>query len=104
MTPPERLLIVLLGAIGDVVCGMPLVQRLRAGWPSTRIAWAVEPAAAPLLEAHPAVDQVIVFRRGQGAAALAEFLRAVRASRPDLTLDCQRHFKSGLTSWCSGAQ
>lgn len=103
MTPPERLLIVLLGAIGDVVCGLPLLQRVRAGWPSTRIAWAVEPPAAPLLEAHPAVDQVIVFRRRQGAAALAEFLRTVRASRPDLTLDCQRHFKSGLTSWCSGA-
>ncbi len=103
MTPPERLLIVLLGAIGDVVCGMPLVQRLRAGWPATRIVWAVEPAPAPLLEAHPAVDERIVFRRGQGVAALAEFLRAVRASRADLALDLQRHFKSGLTSWCSGA-
>jgi len=99
----ERLLVVLLGAIGDVVCGMPLVQRVRSGWPATRIAWAIEPAAAPLLAAHPAVDDVIVFRRGHGAAALVEFLRAVRAWRPDLTLDLQRHFKSGLTSWRSGA-
>ena len=103
MTAPARLLIVLLGAIGDVVCGLPLAQRLRAGWPSTRITWAVEPAAAPLLEGHPAIDELIVFRRGGGAPALAEFLRAVRANRPDLTLDCQRHFKSGLTSWCSRA-
>lgn len=100
---PERVLVILLGAIGDVVCGMPLVQRLRAGWPGTRIAWAVEPGAAPLLQTHAAVDEVIVFRRGQGTAALIEFLRAVRDSRPDLTLDLQRHFKSGLTSWCSGA-
>jgi len=103
VTPPDRLLIVLFGAIGDVVCGLPLVQRLRAAWPSTRIAWAVEPAAAPLLQGHPAVDDVMVFRRGQGAAALIEFLRAVRARRADLVLDLQRHFKSGLTSWCSRA-
>jgi len=103
VSAPERLLIVLLGAIGDVVCGMPLVQRLRLGWPGTRIAWAVEPAAAALLDAHPAVDEVIVFRRRQGGAALLEFLRAVRASRPELTLDLQRHFKSGLTSRWSGA-
>jgi lipopolysaccharide heptosyltransferase II len=96
-------MIVLLGAIGDVVCALPLVQRLRAGWPATRIAWAVEPAAAPLLHTHAAIDEVIVFRRGQGAAALLEFLRAVRASRPDVTLDLQRHFKSGLTSWSSRA-
>jgi ADP-heptose:LPS heptosyltransferase len=100
---PERVLIILLGAIGDVVCGMPLAQRLRAGWPETRIAWAVEPPAAPLLQTHAAVDEMIVFRRGHGTAALIEFLRAVRDSRPDLTLDLQRHFKSGLTSWCSGA-
>jgi lipopolysaccharide heptosyltransferase II len=100
---PDRLLIVLLGAIGDVVCGMPLAQRVRLGWPQTRIAWAVEPTAAPLLQTHPAVDEVIVFRRGHGTAALIEFLRAVRASRPEVTLDLQRHFKSGLTSGCSGA-
>jgi lipopolysaccharide heptosyltransferase II len=103
VTPPQRLLIVLFGAIGDVVCGLPLVQRLRAGWPATRIGWTVEPAAAPLLQGHPAVDEVLVFRRGQGAAALLEFLRAVRARRSDLVLDLQRHFKSGLTSWCSRA-
>ncbi|MEO8606088.1 MAG: glycosyltransferase family 9 protein [bacterium] len=100
---PERALIVLLGAIGDVVCGMPLAQRLRAGWPQTRITWAVEPAAAPLLLTHPAVDELIVFRRGQGAAAFIEFLREVRESRPDLTLDLQRHLKSGITSRLSGA-
>ncbi len=100
---PERLLIVLLGAIGDVVCGMPLAQRLRAGWPRTRIAWAVEPAAAPLLQTHPAVDEVIVFRRGQGAAALVEMLRALRDSRPDVALDLQRHAKSGAFSRASRA-
>lgn len=100
---PASVLIVLLGAIGDVVCGLPLLQRLRASWPSARIGWAVEPAAAPLLFGHPALDDVIVFRRGAGRRALIEFLRAVRDVHPALTLDLQRHFKSGLTSWYSGA-
>jgi ADP-heptose:LPS heptosyltransferase len=103
MTPPSRVLIVLLGAIGDVVCGMPLAQRIRAGWPRTRIAWAVEPAAAPMLQTHPAVDEVILFRRREGPGALVEFLRAVYDSRPEVALDLQRHFKSGLASWCSRA-
>src|SRR5262249_22116752 len=84
---PGRLLIILLGAIGDVVCGMPLAQRLRAGWARTRIMWAVEPAAAPLLEGHPAVDEVIVFRRGGGIPALIEMNHKLRESRTDLVLD-----------------
>ena len=103
MSTPQRVLIVLLGAIGDVVCGLPLVQRLRAGWPAAHITWAVEPPAAPLLQMHEAIDELIVFRRRQGPRALLEFLRAVRSNRPDLTLDLQRHFKSGLTSWSSRA-
>jgi lipopolysaccharide heptosyltransferase II len=100
---PDRLLIILLGAIGDVVCGMPLAQRLRAGWPRTRITWAVEPSAAPLLEGHAAVDELLVFRRGGGLPALIEMLRALRDNRPDLTLDLQRHVKSGFFSWATGA-
>jgi lipopolysaccharide heptosyltransferase II len=96
-------LIVLLGAIGDVVRALPLAQRLHAGWPTTRLAWAVEPAAAPILEGHPALDQVILFERGQGTRAFVRFLNEVRQFRPDLTLDLQRHLKSGLTSWWSAA-
>ena len=100
---PGRLLIILLGAIGDVVCGLPLAQRLRAGWPRTRILWAVEPAAASLLEGHPAIDEVMVFKRGGGLPALIAMLRSLRDSRSDVALDLQRHFKSGLFSWASGA-
>jgi len=101
--PPRRLLIVLLGAIGDVVRALPLAQRLRAAWPECRIAWAVEPPAAPLLRDHPAIDRVIVFGRERGVRAYPSFLRQVRAWRPDVSLDLQRHIKSGFTSWCSGA-
>ena len=48
----ERILIVLLGAIGDVVRALPLAQRLRAGYSNARIAWALEPLAAPLVAHH----------------------------------------------------
>lgn len=100
---PRRILIVLLGAIGDVVRALPLVQRLRAAWPAAHISWAVEPAAAPVLQHHPALNQLIRFERAQGATAFGRFLFAVRRSRPDMTLDLQRHLKSGVTTWCSGA-
>ena len=100
---PERVLIVLLGAIGDVVRALPLAQRLRAAWPEARIAWAVEPAAAPIVEGHPALNEVIRYERSAGPRTFPAFLGAVRRFAPDLALDLQRHLKSGFTSWWSGA-
>lgn len=100
---PRRVLIVLLGAIGDVVRALPLAQRLRSAWPSARITWAVEPAAAPIVEQHPALSEVIVFERARGVRAFARFLDAVRRSAPQISLDLQRHLKSGVTSWWSAA-
>src|SRR6266849_5660301 len=98
----ERILIVLLGAIGDVTRALPLAMRVRAAYPQARIAWAVE-AAAPLLEHHPAVDEPLVFARAGGAPAFVRFLRQVRARDFDLVLDLQRHLKSGLVSAASRA-
>jgi len=99
----DSILIVLLGAIGDVTRALPLLQRLRHGYPQARIAWAVEPAAAPLVSDHPALNEVFVFDRPRGTRAFLAFLRQIRAQRPDLTLDLQRHLKSGIISRASGA-
>ena len=101
--PADRILIVLHGAIGDVTRGLPLVNRLRRGYPQARIAWAAEPAAAPLLWHHAAVDEVLLFDRQRGVPAFLRFLRQVRALHPDLVLDLQRHLKSGVVSRASGA-
>jgi len=99
----RRILIVLLGAIGDVVRALPLANRVRAGYPDAHLAWAVEPRSAPVLESHPALDDRLVFERRGGARAFLDFLRRVRAERFDLVLDLQRHAKSGLVSAASGA-
>jgi lipopolysaccharide heptosyltransferase II len=100
---PQRILIVLLGAIGDVTRALPLLTRLRHAYPAAHIAWAIEPAAAPLLDHHPALNEVLLYRRTRGLLAFMPFLRAIRRRRFDLVLDLQRHAKSGLVSWWSGA-
>src|SRR5882672_10153583 len=63
---PQRILIVLLGAIGDVTRALPLLTQLRRAYPQAHIAWAVEPAAAPLLDSHPALNEVLLYRRTKG--------------------------------------
>jgi heptosyltransferase I len=101
--PPRRVLIVLLGAIGDVVRALPLLGRMRRAWPDAHIAWAVEPKSASILARHPWLDEIILHDRGRAPFGFAPFLKAVRAGHFDLVLDLQRHLKSGVTSWASGA-
>ncbi len=100
---PERVLIILLGAIGDVVRALPLLGRMRRAWPHAHIAWAVEPKSKPMLEGHPWLDQLIVYDRRRAPWSFAPLLWRVRAERFDLVVDLQRHLKSGVISIASGA-
>jgi len=102
-TPPRRALIVLLGAIGDVVRALPLLGRMRRAWPDTHITWAVEPKSSPILERHRWLDDVILYDRRRAPWSFAPFLREIRARKFDLVVDLQRHLKSGITSFVTGA-
>jgi heptosyltransferase I len=101
---PRRVLIVLLGAIGDVVRALPLLGRLRRSWPAAHIAWAVEPKSQAVLEGHPWLDELIVYDRRGAPFSFLPFLVRARAGHFDLTLDLQRHLKSGIVSIASGAR
>jgi ADP-heptose:LPS heptosyltransferase len=101
---PRRMLIVLLGAIGDVTRALPLLCRLKRAYANTEFFWAVEPAAAPLLAHHSDLAGIVVFDRPRGVGAFARFLAAVRAVHADWALDLQRHAKSGIVTFACGAR
>jgi lipopolysaccharide heptosyltransferase II len=100
---PQRILVILLGAIGDVTRALPLLARLRRAYPQAHIAWAVEPASAALLDYHPALDEILLYQRSRGSQTFLPFLRTVRNHHFDLVLDLQRHLKSGIVSLWSRA-
>jgi ADP-heptose:LPS heptosyltransferase len=102
-TAPKRILIVLNGAIGDVVRALPLLGRIRRGFPNAHIAWAVEPKSAPILKAHPWLDEIILYDRSRAPWSFLPFLKRVHDGRFDLTIDLQRHLKSGLIAMVSRA-
>ena len=98
-----RALVVRLSSIGDVVHTLPAASALHAhGW---EVGWAVEPAARPLLEAHPALSHVTLlpparrFRVGPARAAVA----SLRSQRYDVALDFQGLWKSAAWARLSGA-
>ncbi|MFN7972461.1 MAG: glycosyltransferase family 9 protein [Acidobacteriota bacterium] len=104
LAPRSRILIVKLGALGDVVYTLPLLHRLRAALPEAFIAWAVEPRARAIVDGHPELDAAIVLDRSRGPAGFWRFLRQIRALRFDAAIDAQRLLKSGAIAAISGSR
>jgi heptosyltransferase I len=104
-----RILIVRLGAIGDVVHALPALAALRRAMPDAHFAWAVERGgAANLLKGNPCLDEMIEldlrgWRREPGRFETYAAIRATaaRLRKPgfDIALDFQGLLKSASIPW-----
>ena len=113
LRPADRVLIVRLGAVGDVLRSLPALRQIRAAFPDAHLAWIVEDLSAPLLESHPDLDQVVTLARSdlrRAARSPREMTRLVgglrdrfRTARYDVAIDLQSSFKSGVLTGLSGA-
>jgi heptosyltransferase-1 len=92
-----RILVVRLGAMGDLIHTLPAVASLKHGYPGSHLSWAVEPRWGCLLEGNPFVDQLIVLERGRPAGLVASW-RKLRAQRFDFAVDFQGLIKSAMVA------
>jgi heptosyltransferase-1 len=91
------ILVVRLGAMGDIIHALPAVATLKHNYPGWRVTWAVEPRWAPLLAANPFVDRLVFIRRDSFAAFRSSW-RELRAERYEFAVDFQGLVKSALTA------
>lgn len=114
-TPPiktDRILIVKLGAIGDVIHALPALRTLRKNLPKAYIAWIVEQKASLILKGNDDLDELIVidtkkWRREIGLKTIREIrelLSHLKGRKFDVALDLQGLIKSGLITYLSGAE
>lgn len=111
MKSTMRILIVKLGAIGDVVHTLPALATMRRAWPEAHLAWVVERGgAAKLLRDNPCLDALVeVDTRGWRKNLLGgETRTAIRTAVAklrgfDVALDFQGLLKSGMMMWLSRA-
>lgn len=96
MTGP-RILVVRLGALGDVIAALPAVASLKHSIPHSRITWVIEPRWVPLLEANPYIDSVLTLDR-RSLSSIRNAWRQLRAVRFDFAVDFQGLIKSALVA------
>lgn len=118
----KRVLIVRIGAMGDVLHAMPAVTALRQAHPEWEIGWVVEPRWLPLLRAGgspprgsgmPLVDRVYLAatrewkRRpfsGETLGKIRSLTRELRERRFDFCVDMQGSIRSAVIGRLAGAK
>ncbi|NOZ22372.1 MAG: glycosyltransferase family 9 protein [Planctomycetes bacterium] len=118
MALPRRILIIRLGALGDIVHTLSVLRPLHDRIPDAYIAWMVEDTWADLLRGHPLIDGIITIpkrrwrsgflRPWQWLETMGDVLakrRDIVARRFDLTIDFQGNLKSGsIAVWCGARE
>lgn len=92
-----RILVVRLGAMGDILHTLPAVTTLKRGYPEAHLTWVVESRWRPLLEENPFVDRIVELRRGSRSGVI-ETVRELRSERYDFAVDFQGLTKSALSA------
>ncbi len=109
---PDRILVIKLRAIGDVVLSTAVLPSLRAAFPDSEIHFLTETASIPVIQGNPNVDLVWELQLGKwakmpawrGAFESLRFVMAIRARHFDMVFDLFGNPRSAFLTWISGAR
>ena len=99
----DRILIVRLGSLGDIIHAVPAAAAIRRAFPAASIDWLVDMRHRTLLDLVPVVDRRISVSTS-GLGSLASAVKAMRRVRYDAALDLQGLLKSAGVARLSGAR
>jgi len=98
-----NILIVRLGALGDLVHAVPAAAALRAAMPDARIDWLVDARHRPFLDLVIGLDRIVTLD-GRSVQAWVDVVRRMRQGAYDVALDFQGLMKSAVLARASGAR
>lgn len=112
----QKILVLRLSAVGDVIRTLPAVKALKEHTPSSSITWIAEEPSRALLESQPEIDEVILFPRKRWTKGMKSlrgvwgtvgevrgFIKDLRRREFDIALDFHGILKSGVLSFLSGS-
>ena len=91
---PQKILVIRLSSIGDILLTTPLLRLLRRRFPAARIDFVIKSRFAELLRNNPHLNEVIALETESGFESLREVHRRIRATGYDLVVDIHQNFRS----------
>jgi heptosyltransferase-1 len=101
--PNGKILMIRMGAMGDIVHALPAAATLRHAFPCAQIDWLVEEHWSALLEGNPHLSAVRTLRR-RDLPAFWRMSGELRRQHYDCVIDFQGLMKSALMARLSGAK
>ncbi len=101
----KRILVRATNWIGDAVLTTPALAALRAGFPQAKITLLAKPAVAELLQCHPALDDIVLYRDpGPHAGLGGKLSLAIQLNRGryDLAILLQNAFEAAAVTALAG--
>ena len=83
----NKILLIRLRRIGDVILTTPAVSALREGFPQAFISYAVEKPYKELVEGNPNLNKIIVLEKNQSLRDFIRLTRLIRKEKYDVVLD-----------------
>jgi lipopolysaccharide heptosyltransferase I len=97
-----NILIVRLGALGDIIHTVPAAAALRAAFPDARIDWLVDRRHRAVLDLVIGIDHAVVLERSSPSGWI-DVTRRLRSVSYDVAIDFQGLLKSAVLARASGA-
>jgi heptosyltransferase-1 len=97
-----NILIVRLGALGDIIHAVPAAAAIRRAHPHARIDWLVDARHRQMIDLITVVDRAVVLER-PSIAGWMDVSRQLRTARYDVAIDFQGLMKSAILARASGA-
>lgn len=102
----EKILLIRLSSLGDIVLTTPAIRAIRTHYPNAYIAMLVAKQSADVLRQNPHLNEIIQFNRSAKDKDTGEMVRIVRILRQRkfaLSFDFQRKLRTELLMYLSGA-
>lgn len=91
---PEKILIIRLSSIGDIILTTPLIRAVRKRFPEVQLDFAVKEQFVDLLRSNPNIDNITVFNSKTGFKGLRAFKRSLKQENYDFVIDLHKNFRS----------
>ena len=107
--PIQRILLIQLGDIGDLVLSIPTIRSLKENYPSAHLTVAARDKAGDLMHLCPWADEVLPIKKeklklGAWIRKYVGLFRFLRSKQFDLAIDMRTGTRGGVLAFLSGAR